>query len=115
MALEQDKRGDDENSAMELLLMDVGELSNMVDKDGNSPLFLAVKNGYSQVAEKILTPSSPSSSSRLLTSISFSGSKGSTPLHFAPNCSGTFDGVLFTMIFFLPWSIFVLVYYVDIL
>ena len=60
------KRGDDEQSAMELLLMDVELLSYTVDFAGNSPLFSAVKNGYSEVAEKILTSCSSSS-------ISFSG------------------------------------------
>ncbi|KAK9689100.1 hypothetical protein RND81_09G035300 [Saponaria officinalis] len=90
LALSQDKRtplyvalqGNNENEkcAMEILLMDVELLSSMVDKKGISPLFLALKNGFSQVAETILMSCSVSL-------LCVGGEDGSTPLHFAPNCS----------------------------
>ncbi|KAK9689099.1 hypothetical protein RND81_09G035200 [Saponaria officinalis] len=71
---------ENEKCAMEILSMDVELLSTTVDEHGNSPLFLAVKGGFNQVAEKILM-SCPLSSSTV------SGEEGSTALHVAPNCS----------------------------
>ncbi|KMT15505.1 hypothetical protein BVRB_3g058580 [Beta vulgaris subsp. vulgaris] len=68
-----------EESAMEILSMDMELFCGMVDNEGNSFLFLAVKDGLTQVAEKILMSSFVSS---------VSGKDYSTPLHYAPNCSG---------------------------
>ncbi|CAO2819365.1 unnamed protein product [Amaranthus hypochondriacus] len=74
------KTEDDDACALELLSMDnVESFCNIVDVHGNSPLFYAVRFGFSRVAEIILL-SSPSS-------YSLSGDNGSTPLHFAPNSS----------------------------
>lgn len=62
---------------MEILPIEDG-CSNF-DKQGNSPLYAALKNGRSQVAEKML-----------MSSCSYSlSSKNTVPaLHFAPLCSG---------------------------
>ncbi|CAO2827230.1 unnamed protein product [Amaranthus hypochondriacus] len=64
-----------EESALEIMAMDMEYFCNKLDRDKNSVLFLAVKNGLNSVAEKILESSF---------SYSLGGQDNSTALHYAP-------------------------------
>ncbi|CAO2827228.1 unnamed protein product [Amaranthus hypochondriacus] len=63
-----------EESALEIMAMDMEYFCNKLDRDKNSVLFLAVKNGLNSVAQRILESSC---------SYSLGGQDNSTPLHYA--------------------------------
>ncbi|KAH9603196.1 hypothetical protein KSS87_021916 [Heliosperma pusillum] len=88
LSLENEKTKN-EKCAMELLLMDSEFAScTIVDKNGNTPLFYALKNGFIAVAETILTsPLSPASI--------FCSNDALTPFGYAPKCSDSVVRLVF--------------------
>ncbi|KAK9689096.1 hypothetical protein RND81_09G035000 [Saponaria officinalis] len=80
---------DNEACAMEILSMDVHfESAFIVDEDGNTPLYYALKNGFDQVSEKILT-------FFLFSAAAFRTKDVPTPFHLAPYSSENVLRLLF--------------------
>ncbi|KAL2944719.1 Ankyrin-3 [Bienertia sinuspersici] len=69
----------DEECALEIWKMDKELLSGMLDHDGNSLLYLAIKRGLHKFAREMLVTSSHS--------LSFAGKGGTNALHVLPNCT----------------------------
>ncbi|KNA19511.1 hypothetical protein SOVF_061040 [Spinacia oleracea] len=68
----------EEECGLEILFMDMKLLSSVVDNHGNSPLFLAVSNGFNKFALNIL---------RSDFGYSVSGRDGFNPFHVSSKCS----------------------------